>query len=466
MSRLAGALLVLILSGCSDRVAGPAGVIPTTQVRVDTSSVAGMAVNVISASVEARVRAADSVAVRYRIAGDGAFTQTPAVVPAYGTARIPVLGLHAATAYVMQAVAFGSQGTANGGDLYFMTDPLPPDLPAFTASGTDPSPGFVVLAAGMYGLVIDNTGRVVWYYRFPSDPGINFQAQPPGRYLARPPNEFDIFPLAWLEIDPLGQVTRFITCRGGGTARFHDIIMLDDGSYWVMCDETRTMDLSADGGSAAALVTGTSVENVGPDGQLRFRWSPFDDLNVMDLPVVERTGSQVNWTHGNALDIDDAGNVYLSFRNLNQIVKISRAAGEVAWRLGGPGNEFTFVDGPNPPFARQHGLRITGPGAFVLLDNLGDPAGSSARRYEIDETARTVRLAATYRAQPAVVAALGGTTQPLPGGRVLVSYGSGARVEEYDAAGHVVWRIEGDTGYRFRAQRILSLYQPGVGLPR
>jgi hypothetical protein len=61
---------------------------------------------------------------------------------------------------------------------------------------------------------------------------------------------------------------------------------------------------------------------------------------------------------------------------------------------------------------------------------------------------------------------LGGTTQDLPGGRTLVSYGSGGRVEEYDAAGAIVWRIEGDAGYVFRAQRIRSLYHPGIGLSR
>lgn len=466
MPALVIVVLVLVMAGCADRVAGPAGEIPAAVVRVDSSSVAGMAVNVISASVEARVRAADSVAVRYRIVGDGTVTQTPAVAPIHGTARIPVLGLHAAAAYTMQAVAFGPHGTATGPDLYFLTDPLPQDLPVFTAGGTDPSPGFVVLAAGMYGLVIDNTGRIVWYYRFPSDPGINFQAQPTGRYLARPTGESGSYPFAWMEIDPLGKVTRFIVCRTPGTARFHDIHVLADGSYWIMCDETRTMDLSAHGGSAAALVTGTAVEHVGPAGQLLFSWSPFDELDITDLPAADRSGSQVNWTHGNAIDVDEAGNVYLSFRSLSEVVKIDRATGRVAWRMGGPRNEFTFQGVPAPPFARQHGLRLAGAGTFLLLDNLGDVAGSNVRRYEVDEAGRTVRLVATYRAQPAVVAALGGTTQPLPGGRVLVSYGSGARVEEYDADGDVVWRIEGDAGYRFRAQRILSLYEPGVGLPR
>jgi hypothetical protein len=54
----------------------------------------------------------------------------------------------------------------------------------------------------------------------------------------------------------------------------------------------------------------------------------------------------------------------------------------------------------------------------------------------------------------------------LGGGHTLVSYGSGAGVEEYDATGKVVWRLTGNPGYVFRAQRIRSLYRPGVGDPR
>jgi hypothetical protein len=47
-----------------------------------------------------------------------------------------------------------------------------------------------------------------------------------------------------------------------------------------------------------------------------------------------------------------------------------------------------------------------------------------------------------------------------------VSYGSGAGVEEYDRLGEVAWKLAGNPGYVFRAQRIRSLYQPGVGDPR
>jgi hypothetical protein len=39
-------------------------------------------------------------------------------------------------------------------------------------------------------------------------------------------------------------------------------------------------------------------------------------------------------------------------------------------------------------------------------------------------------------------------------------------VEEVDDAGAIVWRIEGNPGYVFRAHRIRSLYTPGMGDPR
>jgi len=49
---------------------------------------------------------------------------------------------------------------------------------------------------------------------------------------------------------------------------------------------------------------------------------------------------------------------------------------------------------------------------------------------------------------------------------VLVSFGSGGGVDEYDASGRVVWRLVGNPGYIFRAERIRSLYHPGAGDPR
>src|SRR5438128_1913179 len=455
-SRRRGLLVAALLSGVGCGTDG--GVTPAPTPAILASAVADNPSNVLSAVVTGRVRGADSVAVRYGVAGSALDSATPAVTLAVDSVLVPVLGLLPDTRYLLRFVAYAGDQTILGDTVGFATGTLPADLPRYVADGADPSPGYVVFATGLYGLVIDNGGRVVWYHRFsPYGPGLNFEAQPTGRYVARPSVPDPTVLPHWVEIDPLGTVTRTFGCAGGLSPRFHDLIAEPDGSYWIMCDETRTMDLSALGGVAQAQVTGTVIQHVSTDGALLFQWSPFDHFAITDLDSASRAGVAVNWTHGNALDFDTDGNLLVSFRSLNEITKIDTKSGAVLWRMGGLRNEFTFENAPTPGFARQHGLRVTGPGRLVLLDNLGDPNGSHAERYEYDEVRHIARLIASYGPNPAIVAQLGGTTQDLPRGRTLVAFGNGERVEEYDSAGRMAWHIVGHSGYGSRAHRTRSL---------
>lgn len=66
-----------------------------------------------------------------------------------------------------------------------------------------------------------------------------------------------------MELDPLGALTRSFGCARL-MPRFHDRIAEPEGSYWLLCDEVRTMDLSQAGGTVNAAVTGTTVQHVGP----------------------------------------------------------------------------------------------------------------------------------------------------------------------------------------------------------
>jgi hypothetical protein len=272
----------------------------------------------------------------------------------------------------------------------------------------------------------------------------------------------------FVEIDPSGRVTRTLGCARGLQARMHDMIAQPDGSYWLICDETRTLDLSAQGGSATARVLGGGVQHLSAAGDVLFDWSPFGHL-VVQLSVLDpadRDAAVVNWTHTNSLDLDAGGNLLLSFRNLNEVATIDTRTGAVLWRLGGTYNQFTVENGETPPFLHQHGVRSIGINGVQLLDNLGDASGSRAERYEIDDLDRIASLRIAYRSAAGIVAQIGGSTQTLPGGHTLVSYGNGNGVEEYDLSGSVAWRLTGKTGYVFRAQRIRSLYAPGIGDPR
>jgi hypothetical protein len=385
---------------------------------------------------------------------------TPAVGVSGPEVAIPVLGLLPGTAYQLQVVAHGERSEAVGAVLSFTTGDLPSDIPVFVASGSDPSPGFVLFAAGTYGLIIDNTGRVVWYRQL-AGPTLNLQAQPSGGYTTSPvltdPND----PWPWVEYDALGNVVRTFGCARNLRPRFHDLMVESDGSYWIMCDETRVMDLTAIGGVSQANVTGTVIQHLDRSDALHFEWSPFDHFAITDLDSASRAGPVVNWTHGNALDFDLDGNLLVSFRSLSEITKIEPLTGTVLWRMGGMANQFTFPR-PGSPFSHQHGLRMTQPGELQVLDNLGEPTGSRAERYSFDEQTLTARMVGSFSDAPAVTAQLGGATQVLTEGRILVAYGNAGRVQEYDALGNVVWEIQGNPGYVFRAQRIPSLYLPGI----
>ncbi len=453
---------VLALSACVAACAGDAaGPAPGVPPAIIEATVHANPHNVLSAIVRVRVRHADSAAVLFQLADRPASVERTPAWPVYGDSiEIPVLGLLPEERYAVEVVAWGAGGRADGPALELGTGALPADLPRYTAGGPDPSRGFIVFSANGYGLAIDNSGRVVWYRRLPNGVGLSFLPRA-GRYYARPPtpDPTDIEP--WVEFDALGNIRRVVTCANGLQPRFHDLIVTSDDSAWLLCDDTRTMDLRAVGGMSAARVTGTNVQRVAATGSLLFEWSPFDHFAIADIAAAELTGPSVNWTHGNALALAADGNLLVSFRNLGEITKIDATTGSVLWRLGGRRNEFTFLGTPSPAFAGQHSVRAYEASSLLLLDNVGDVTESRAERYQLDETARTARLVQALRAVPAALTTIGGSVQELPDGRTLVSFGTAGRVAEYDASGHVVWHIDGHAGYVFRAERIRSLYSPG-----
>jgi hypothetical protein len=458
------AVTTISIVACRTDTLGPSSTPPVFA----AVSVAANPLNALSAVVTVRVRDADSVAVRFRLA-DTPVTRdssTAAVTVTGDEVIVPVLGLLPGRRYDFRAVAYGRGGATIGPPTGLTTDTLPSDLPKYSTAGSDPTPGFVVFSAGKYGLAIDNTGRVVWYRRFPTGPGLTFTAEPNGKFYARVSPSVAGGPAPWVEMDPLGTITRTVDCARGLTPRFHDLIGVPDGTFWLLCDETRRMDLARDGGVDGALVTGTVVQHVSDQGALLFEWSPFDHFAITDGDPRDRAGPNVNWTHGNALDLASDGNLIVSFRNLGEITKIDTRTGALMWRLGGRRNQFSVIGASGMPFVGQHSARAYAPGAVMLLDNLGDTSASRAKRYEIDERRMTARLVRSYASDPAAVTEIGGSVQDLPSGKTLVSFGTAGRVEEYDASGRVVWRIVGNAGYVFRAQRIRSLYAPGVGLTR
>jgi arylsulfate sulfotransferase len=463
----ASAFLYAMLSACTDSTRPS-----DAAARIDSARVAANPNMVISALVVLN-GAGDSARVRYRTAAQDADSLTPATTVTSGQDTIAVLGLLPETAYQLRLVVYG--GASASADSQFLdlaeftTGSLPADLPSYTASGATPLPGYLVFSAAPFGLIIDGSGRVVWYKRFPAPgPSLNFMAQETGMLVGVLATADTADDNPFVEIGPAGFERRQLRCGAARHLRFHDLRLMADDSYWIMCDETRTMDLTALGGDPSAQVTGTTLQHVSPAGTVLFEWSPFDHFQITDAdPSVYQGGVAVNWTHGNSFDFDTDGNILLSFRSLNELTKIDAQSGAVVWRMGGLRNQFTFEGGADAGFTRQHNVRVVGPGRFILLDNLGGgTTGSRYERYGVDAGTFTATLEQSYGSSPAVTTAIGGSVQAVESDRYLVSFGTEGRVELFDVSGTKLWSVDGNPGYVFRAQRIRSLYAPVPAVTR
>ncbi len=412
--------------------------------------------NSISAQVFVRAQLFDSAFVRFWRPGGPTHSS-----PAYGfdgdtVVRVPVLGLDTASTYAIEVNLVLGDSTAAVDTASFQSGTLPDWIPVVGTQGTDTTPGLLAISFADGPVIIDNTGKVVWYLYSPNGRLNSFQVHPDGRYTLMGHND----PLRYFQVlDDLGEEVDSLSCVGY-TTRFHEILIRPDGSAWIMCDETRRMDLTAVGGVNPADVVATVVQRLAPDGSVLSEWTSFDYVAITDIPPNARTFSRVNLTHGNALALDPDGHLLLSLRSLNQVMQIDTTSGDVQWRLGGVRNEFTFVNDPKGVFEGQHGVRVSGPGLIQLLDN-GSNAPSRFLRYLLNPETRTALLVTEFIDAPDTWSRVGGGTDAYSNGHGIVTFGEAGQVVEVDEVGNRAWELTGIDGhYVFRVQRITSLYAP------
>lgn len=413
----------------------------------------------IAASATVSATLFDSAFVRYWT-GTSMPGRTPSIAfNGDSVVRLPILGLDASSDYTFEInLVEDGEAPVAVDTMTFATGGLPAWIPTAVPQGASPQPGYLILSYPDGPVIIDNTGRVVWYLFAPGGVLNSFQAHPGGIYsllATGGDSTFRLYDAEGSEVDRLRCLNR--------PTRFHDLLLAADGSSWIMCDESRTMDLSAIGGDPAANVTATVLQHLDAAGQLVWEWNAFDYFQVSDLdPAFYNGGPNVNFTHGNGIAFDADGNILMSFRSLSEATKIDASSGAVIWRFGGLANEFTLVGDPKGAFERIHGLRPVSPGEIQFIDNSVGPP-SRFVRYAMDPVAKTATLVWEYIDDPTTWSPIGGSTQAFADGGGLVSFGQEGRVVEVDAAGTRTWELTGiDNTYVFRASRIRSLYAPGA----
>lgn len=268
-----------------------------------------------------------------------------------------------------------------------------------------------------YLIILNRDGRPAFYRR---TEGWDFTVQPNGCL-----TYYDESLGYFLALDSSYHVVDTYACGNGYPTNEHELRVLPNGHAFLMSYDWRIipMDTLVVGGDTAAYVTGLVIQELDRDKEVVFEWRSWDHFNITDATQEDLTQHDIDYVHGNSIEIDPDGSLLISCRNMDEITKIDRATGDILWRWGGKHNEFTFVNDPIG-FDHQHGVRRLSNGNVLFFDNGPYREYSRVVEYTLDETNRTATLVWQFRHNPDILGWALGYAQRLPNGNTLIGWGS------------------------------------------
>lgn len=374
-------------------------------------------------------KAGSRMKVRFQ-AADG-FTQETPYRPCAGGLEMDfyLAGLRPETEYFAYHILDDGDSFEPGPVVTTATQAIRDDLPVTTALTPPPATAAepVVLHENVFASqsATDLAGQVLWYY--PAAP-LSFMTRPTGEGtffgIVQDPTgdpwrqvlrEFNLVGMALRETNA-GHVNEQLKAMGKRQINsfHHDALRLPDGNIAVLAGVEQL--LTGVQSVGAVDVLGDVVIVLDRNLEVVWSWDTFDHLdphraatlgeqcapNVCPPLVLSQFAN--DWTHGNAIEATADGNLLVSLRNQDWIVKINYDSGEgdgsILWTLGNGGDFKLLPSGGTLWFSHQHDPRyepLSGD-RLMVLDNGNvrrdtDPkANSRGQVYQIDEQARTATL--------------------------------------------------------------------------
>lgn len=237
---------------------------------------------------------------------------------------------------------------------------------------------FSTLDAGIF--AIDPAGVTRFYLERVPHASYALVRGPTGLHLASDgtlyfSQDYDLF-----GVDELGVELWHVTAEQAGVAGFHhDVIRLPSGNYLALAFQFQMHQYP--GQPAPIKVCGDELVEVTTAGDVVWRWSTFDHLDLERVPELgdppvpdpaDATSPGLDWTHANGVvhrASDDS--LLLSLRHQDWLLLIDRASGAIKWKLGFEG-DFALQSGTW--FHHQHSPELQPDGSVVLYDNgMGNP---------------------------------------------------------------------------------------------
>jgi hypothetical protein len=341
----------------------------------------------------------------------------------------------------------------NGAEPYHVRC-LPSDFPVWEYEGLKPtSHQFYVTAptllsglAPPYAVIFDDNGVPVWWYaNRPAGP-IDAKVLKDGTVAwwsqSDVSNGYEI-----RELD--GDLVRTVEIVEGSTD-IHELQQQPNGNFLVTSYLPREhADLEQFGGSADQSVIDGVVEEIGPSGELVWKWSTEGHVDLSETGrwwPTALASNPADIVHMNAVEPIGNDAVLISLRHTDAIYKVDKATGDVIWKLGGTWTpkSLDIVGDPEGayPLGGQHDMRLQADGTITIHDNnTNQPFPPRAVRYQIDETAHTATMVEQVTDPLVPSSFCCGSARRSDDGSWLFSWGGRSLVTEFNGAGERTFKL-------------------------
>jgi arylsulfate sulfotransferase len=424
---------------------------------------------------------------------------------------ILVAGMRAFTTYHMRArmkLHHGSQWLDS--DHVFNTGGLPPErIPQVVVTrpgGLEPNPGIELVDIVTFGFIPSSTpvqtaafdldGNLIWFADLQDgarlDSSFPIKPLPNGNFLMVVIGAYNGVREINLANETVSQFSVGDVNQALSQAGFqlvigslhHDILPLPNGHLILLANTVQSFT-NLPGFPGTTQVTGDVLIDLDENRKPVWVWNTFDHLDINRHPL-----SFPDWTHSNAvIDSPDDGNLILSMRDQNWVIKINykdgAGDGSILWRLG-PGGDFVIPGGSPADFNyAQHYPVLTRAKSFgvfplMLFDNGNNrimdsngtvcgspgaaPCSSRPVLFELDEWSKTAQI--LWQDKLPVLSACCGSINTLGNGdaefdiALFHALPLGSRIQEVtqEPVPRLVWQMDVIGQVAYRAFRIPSLY--------
>jgi hypothetical protein len=454
--------------GCSSEHAGPADGASPAAADLGTSVTASARPVESAVSVVVDVSVAGADWVQIRALDDQSETDTPRLAVTGSPMAVPLFGLSPGATTRVQVTAGTHDGaTVAAPELRVDTPPLPDGFPSLQVTSDDEITKQDALLLSLLrfdkgfsaAAIVDRAGRLLWYRLggAPSPLGFDFQSWS---------TEMTLYQSGWQGFERLdfvdGVVGKWTISTPLGLDG-HDLVELADGHALVFQRGTHLEDTRpfVDGGVAAATVDDVTVTELDGAGGETTRWHSWPSIQLDEvMPDINLAAPPIDALHPNSLQVLSGGDLLISLRHTDSVLRVDGNSGQIRWRLGGARSDFRFVNDPLNGFSHQHFARMLDNGDLLLLDNgnLHAPPVSRVVEYRLDEAAHTATLVWEYRHEPDLYDSAAGSAERLADGDTLVSWGIDGVVSEVDPFAEVQWELQVPGCMVYRALVLSSLY--------